>query len=31
MTDARHLTTAELEAGLEAILQSPKDQGVCRS
>ena len=28
MTDAKHLTTAELEAGLDAIRQSPKDEGV---
>ena len=28
MTEAKHLTTAELEAGLDAIRQSPKDEGV---
>lgn len=28
MTEAEHLTTAELEAGLDAIRQSPKDEGV---
>lgn len=28
MTEVRHLTTAELEAGVEAIRQSPKDHGV---
>ena len=28
MTAARHLSTAELEAGLEHLLQSPKDHGV---
>ena len=27
-TEVKHLTLAELEAGMEAILQSPKDQGV---
>ena len=27
MTDARHLTTAELEQGLENIEASPKDKG----
>ena len=29
-TDARHLTTAELEAGLEHIRQSPHDQGTLK-
>ena len=28
MSDVRHLTTAELEAGLDMIRQSPKDEGV---
>jgi hypothetical protein len=28
MTEVRHLTTAELEAGVETIRQSPKDHGV---
>ncbi|HEX2489408.1 MAG TPA: MOSC domain-containing protein [Blastocatellia bacterium] len=28
MTEAKHLTTAELEAGLDAIRQSPKNEGV---
>ncbi len=28
MSDARHLTTAELEAGLDTIRQSPRDEGV---
>ena len=28
MMEAKHLTTAELEAGLDAIRQSPKDEGV---
>jgi hypothetical protein len=28
MTDAKHLTMAELEAGLDTIRQSPKDAGV---
>lgn len=28
MTDVRHLTTEELEAGLESIYQSPRDSGV---
>jgi hypothetical protein len=28
MTEAKHLTTVELEAGLDAIRQSPKDEGV---
>jgi hypothetical protein len=28
MTEATHLTTAELEAGLDTIRQSPKDEGV---
>ena len=28
LTEARHLTTAELEAGLDVIRQSPKDDGV---
>jgi hypothetical protein len=28
MAEAEHLTTAELEAGLDAIRQSPKDEGV---
>ena len=28
MTEAKHLTTAELEAGLDAVRQSPKDEGV---
>ena len=28
MTEAKHLTTAELEVGLDAIRQSPKDEGV---
>ena len=27
-SDVKHLTLPELEAGMEAILQSPKDQGV---
>jgi hypothetical protein len=28
MTEAKHLTMAELEAGLDAIRRSPKDEGV---
>src|SRR5262245_59688362 len=28
MTEAKHLTMAELEAGLDTIRQSPKDEGV---
>ena len=28
MTEAKHLTTEELEAGLDAIRQSPKNEGV---
>jgi MOSC domain len=28
MAEVKHLTTAELEAGLDAIHQSPKDEGV---
>jgi len=28
MTEAKHLTTAELESGLDAIRQSPKNEGV---
>ena len=28
MTEAKHLTTAELEAGLDTIRQSPKNEGV---
>jgi hypothetical protein len=28
MTEAKHMTMAELEAGLDAIRQSPKDEGV---
>jgi hypothetical protein len=28
MVEAKHLTTAELEAGLDTIRQSPKDEGV---
>ena len=28
MEEAKHLTMAELEAGLDAIRQSPKDEGV---
>ena len=28
MAEAKHLTTAELEAGLDAIRQSPKNEGV---
>ena len=28
MAEAKHLTMAELEAGLDAIRQSPKDEGV---
>jgi hypothetical protein len=30
MVDVRHLTTAELEAGLHDIRQSPKDEGALR-
>lgn len=30
MADARHLTTAEIEAGLETIRQSPADGGVLK-
>jgi len=30
MTDARHLTTEELEQGLQHILESPKDNGELR-
>jgi hypothetical protein len=30
MADARHLTMAELEAGLETIRQAPRDEGVLR-
>jgi hypothetical protein len=30
MTDVKHLTTSELEAGLESIRQAPKDEGVLR-
>jgi len=30
MTNVRHLTTTELEAGLEDIRQSPKDEGTLR-
>jgi hypothetical protein len=28
MVEAKHLTTAELEAGLDTVRQSPKDEGV---
>ena len=28
MTEEKHLTTAELEAGLDAIRQAPKDEGI---
>lgn len=30
MADAKHLTMAELEAGLDTIRQAPKDEGVIR-
>jgi hypothetical protein len=30
MAEVKHLTTKELEAGLETIRQSPKDNGVLR-